>query len=65
MEEVSEGEKGILIHYDLANYNSVAAILMEDIGEYKEKGFVLHGRTKGSLAKGCSLAMEDFLNATQ
>ena len=55
-------KKGVLIHYDLANYNSVAAIMMEDIGEARNDGFILHGRTEGALAKGCSLAVESFLN---
>ncbi|WP_180522239.1 LuxE/PaaK family acyltransferase [Staphylococcus haemolyticus] len=63
MKDVSYNEKGILIHYDLANYNSVATIMMEDVGEPTEQGFILHGRTEGSLAKGCSLAVEEFLNS--
>ena len=62
LEPVPNGEKGVLIHYDLANYNSVAAIMMEDIGEARNDGFILHGRTEGALAKGCSLAVESFLN---
>lgn len=63
MEDVAYNEKGILIHYDLANYNSVATIMMEDVGEPTQEGFILHGRTEGALAKGCSLAVEEFLNS--
>ncbi|MEK1832363.1 long-chain fatty acid--CoA ligase [Priestia megaterium] len=31
-EEVSKGERGVLVHCDLANFNSVTTILTEDVG---------------------------------
>jgi len=64
-EEKPHGEKGVLIHYDLANINSVSAIMTEDVG-YKEKnGFYLLGRAEGAEAKGCSLALDSFVQATK
>jgi len=61
---VPDGERGILVHCDLANFNSVSTILTEDVGEPAEGGFLLLGRAEGAQAKGCSLAVEDFIRAT-
>ncbi|WP_247747419.1 long-chain fatty acid--CoA ligase [Alkalihalobacillus sp. BA299] len=65
MEEKTKGEKGIIVHYDLANINSVMSILTEDVGIHEEGGFQLLGRAKGAEAKGCSLAVEQFLASSQ
>ncbi|MBO1520373.1 hypothetical protein [Oceanisphaera pacifica] len=62
-EEVSEGEPGVLVQIDLANYNSVAAILTEDIGIKKDNGFLFLGRVQGAEAKGCSLALNEFMHS--
>lgn len=59
------GERGILVHCDLANYNAVTTILTEDVGVMQEDGFFLLGRAQGAQAKGCSLAVEDFLKAAR
>ena len=59
------GERGILVHCDLANYNAVTTILTEDVGILHEDGFFLLGRAQGAQAKGCSLAVEDFLKAAR
>lgn len=64
-EEMSPGERGILAHCDLANFNSVTTILTEDVGVAVDGGFLLLGRAQGSAAKGCSLAVEEFLLAAQ
>lgn len=64
-EEKPRGERGVLVHCDLANFNSVTTILTEDLGIEKENGFLLLGRVKGTEAKGCSLAVEEFLRAAQ
>lgn len=64
-EEVPEGEIGVLVHHDLAHFNSVSALLTEDAGQAVSSGFHLLGRVTGADAKGCSLAMEEFLAATQ
>ncbi|NKE65592.1 long-chain fatty acid--CoA ligase [Ramlibacter sp. RBP-2] len=61
--EVASGERGILVHCDLANYNSVTTILTEDVGVATANGFLLLGRAQGAQAKGCSLAVEEFLKA--
>lgn len=60
---VAKGEQGVLVHCDLANYNSVTTILTEDVGIEVEAGFLLKGRAQGAEAKGCSLALEEFIRA--
>ncbi len=58
---VATGEVGLLAHYDLANLDSVAAILTEDLGHAVADGFMLTGRAQGAQERGCSLAW-DALN---
>ena len=53
------------MHTDLANYNSVTTLLTEDVGVATDDGFILLGRAQGAQAKGCSLAVEDFLQAVR
>jgi hypothetical protein len=53
------------LHVDLANRNSVIAILTEDIGVEAEGGFVLLGRAQGSETRGCSVAIDEMLVAAQ
>ncbi|HBV87519.1 MAG TPA: long-chain fatty acid--CoA ligase [Desulfosporosinus sp.] len=62
-EDVRKGDQGVLVHCDLANFNSVSTILTEDIGIETEKGFLLLGRAKGAEAKGCSLTVEELFQA--
>lgn len=57
------GEAGLLAHYDLANWNSSVAVLTEDLGYQTPEGFVLLGRTKGSEARGCSIAVDQMIAA--
>ena len=61
--EVPRGERGVLLHCDLASFNSVTAILTEDVGIASGDGFLLLGRAEGAQAKGCSLVVEEFLRA--
>lgn len=61
--EMAPGERGILVHCDLANFNSVTSILTEDVGVAVDGGFLLLGRAEGAQAKGCSLAVEEFIRA--
>jgi len=65
--DVAAGERGILVHCDLANYNAVTTILTEDVGlcagPQEKDGFLLLGRAEGAAAKGCSLAVEEFVKA--
>ncbi|RYZ09658.1 MAG: long-chain fatty acid--CoA ligase [Comamonadaceae bacterium] len=62
--ELPAGERGVLAHCDLANFNSATCILTEDVGVQVEGGFLLLGRAEGAEAKGCSLAVQEFLQAT-
>jgi hypothetical protein len=61
--DVAPAERGILVHCDLANFNSVTTILTEDVGLAADGGFLLLGRAEGAQAKGCSLAVEEFIRA--
>jgi hypothetical protein len=61
--DVPFGERGILAHTDLANFNSVTTILTEDVGMATLDGFVLLGRAQGVEAKGCSMAVDEFLRS--
>ena len=63
--DVPAGERGVLVHCDLANFNSVTSILTEDVGVAAGDGFLLLGRAEGAQARGCSLAVDDFLQATR
>jgi hypothetical protein len=63
--EVARGERGVLVHCDLANFNSVTTILTEDVGVAVDGGFLLLGRAEGAQAKGCSLAVEEFMQAAK
>lgn len=65
MAERKMGDKGILVHYDLANVNSVLAMMTEDIGLAEKQGFYLLGRATGAEAKGCSLAVEQLMAAAK
>ena len=63
--DVPAGQEGIVVHCDLANYNAVTTILTEDVGVAAEDGFRLLGRAQGSQAKGCSIAVDQFLQANR
>lgn len=64
-QEMPAGERGILAHTDLGNFNSVTTILTEDVGVQVDGGFLLLGRAQGAQAKGCSLAVDEFLRAAR
>jgi hypothetical protein len=63
--DVPAGERGVLVHCDLASFNSVTSILTEDVGVAAGEGFLLLGRAEGAQARGCSLAVDEFLKATR
>lgn len=63
--EMAAGERGVLAHCDLANFNSATTILTEDVGVAVDGGFLLLGRAEGAEAKGCSLAVQEFLEAAR
>ena len=64
-QDVPAGARGILAHTDLGNFNSVLTILTEDVGVNVGGGFQLLGRAQGAQAKGCSLAVDEFLQAAR
>ena len=63
--DVRPGERGVLVHCDLANFNSATSIVTEDVGIVVEGGFHLLGRVDGAEAKGCSLMVEEFLRTAR
>jgi hypothetical protein len=62
LEELPDGERGLLVHHDLANAGSVAAVLTEDVGFKDERGLSLIGRVAGASPRGCSVAMDELLS---
>lgn len=58
---VPSGEPGLLCHLDLANLDSVSAILTEDWGVAVGGGFRVLGRLLDAEPRGCSLSMEELL----
>ncbi len=61
--EMPAGERGVLVHCDLASFNATTTILTEDVGIAVDGGFLLLGRAEGAQARGCSLAVAEFLGA--
>ena len=71
---VAPGERGLLVHFDLANRGSCLAVLAEDVGHLVagyaaglpgRSGFALLGRAQGSEARGCSIALDELLAANE
>jgi len=63
LREVPPGQAGLLRHCDLANAGSVMAIQTDDIGYATGTGFEITGRAPGAEARGCALALDEFLTA--
>ncbi|QEL25021.1 long-chain fatty acid--CoA ligase [Bosea sp. F3-2] len=63
--DLPEGQRGVIVHHDLAHFNCVSAILTEDAGEIVPGGFKLFGRVDGEASKGCSVAVAEFLAAAR
>jgi hypothetical protein len=64
MEERHQGEPGILVHYDLANFEVPLALQTEDVGRRLGEHLILEGRLLDAEPRGCSLAYEEFLKRT-
>ena len=62
LKPVNNGEIGLLAFYDLANIDSVLAVLTEDLGREVDGGFELIGRAQDADQKGCSLALDCLLD---
>ena len=63
LEPVAEGTPGLMRIFDLANLHSVVAIQTDDLGVWRGGGFEVLGRASGAEPRGCSLAVEEFLDA--
>jgi acyl-CoA synthetase (AMP-forming)/AMP-acid ligase II len=63
LEPIPRGEVGLLRHFDLANARICPALQSEDLGYETDEGFEVLGRAQGAELRGCSLAMEQFLEA--
>jgi hypothetical protein len=65
LELLPPGEVGLLRHWDLANVSSVPALQTDDLGVQMpdQGGFEVLGRANGAELRGCSLAMEQFMEA--
>jgi len=62
---LAAGGTGLLAFFDLANVGSVCHVLTEDLGAVSADGVRLQGRSPGAEPRGCSLAVEDLLAATE
>ena len=60
LEEVEDGETGLLAFFDLANLGSVCHVLTEDLGVREGDAFRLLGRASGAELRGCSLTAEEL-----
>jgi hypothetical protein len=65
LEPVPDGETGVLRHWDLANLHSVMAVQTADLGFVAPGGIRVLGRAQGAEARGCSLAMDQFISASR
>ncbi len=63
LEPATDGTRGLLCHYDLANAGGVMAVRSEDIGQRAGDGFQLVGRAPRSESRGCSLAAPSWVAA--
>ena len=63
LSERREGERGLLVHYDIANVETPFAVQTEDVGARTGDRLLLEGRLSGAEARGCSLTFERFLES--
>lgn len=60
--EVEDGRPGLIAVTDLANLDSCAFLVTQDLGIRRPDGsFAVLGRAPGAEARGCSIAMDQFL----
>lgn len=60
LEEVEDGQTGLLAFFDLANLGSLCHVLTEDLGVREGDAFRLLGRASGAELRGCSLTAEEL-----
>ncbi len=61
LEEMPQGQEGLLAFFDLANAGSVCHVLTEDVGAVVAGSVRLSGRARGAEPRGCSRAMDELL----
>jgi hypothetical protein len=62
LQEVGEGQTGILLIYDAANVGSVVGIRTQDLAVKRGEAFELLGRDPAALPRGCSRAADEWLS---
>jgi hypothetical protein len=62
LQEVGEGETGIVLVYDAANVGSVVGIRTQDLAIKRGDAFELLGRDPAALPRGCSRAADEWLS---
>ena len=62
LQEVGEGETGIVLVYDAANVGSVVGIRTQDLAIKRGEAFELLGRDPAALPRGCSRAADEWLS---
>ena len=63
LQDVAEGETGILLIYDGANVGSVVGIRTQDLAVKRGNAFELLGRDPSALPRGCSRAADEWLTS--
>jgi len=63
--EVEPGEPGLIAVTDLANLYSCAFLLTQDLGVGHPDGFEVLGRAPGAESRGCSIALDQFLQGNR
>jgi hypothetical protein len=64
--EKRDGEEGLVGWVDLINLDACMGVLTQDLGVRKgDRSVLLLGRIPGAEARGCSMAMDDFLLGAQ
>jgi hypothetical protein len=61
LQDVAEGETGILLIWDAANVGSVAGLRTQDLAIKRGNAFELLGRDPSALPRGCSRAADEWL----
>jgi hypothetical protein len=62
LQDVADGETGILLIYDAANVGSVVGLQTQDLAIKRGESFELLGRDPSALPRGCSRAADEWLS---